>query len=1133
MLKTSWLLPMVTVGLLALAANAGDYVTPLLRTPPKIDGRIEVAEWAGATQFAGFLAGGATAGKLEPRRVSGWVGADESTLYVAIRSQLPDEGNLLAAVSQDSLKAVFDDALEVYVCPTPDAADRVDYQFLQNSLGKGGYNIHKLGAPQEDEAWRGSWTSAHAIHDGVWEFECAIPVASMKTVAAGRKTTDGVWAINLCRDWKPDWGWTSLSGGYANSGLRFVFVREPVPVARAAVDGCPLFPPARVSFTAANPGKETLAAKAFIRIVRNNMPELKAERELTLKPGAAETLTLVLDANDPTTIYDMGLSLRAADGRTLYERAIRWNKAKALPRWIAGKPKAAPLVDFNFAFFPTKKLLRLAVDLNGLPKTAKPAKVTASVRNRLDKTVIKAVDVPFASFADGRADVRIELPDLDGALELAVKAEGEGVPANAETVKPLKRQHFPWEGIPLGRSTKVYPPFLPIKVDGKRLSTVLKTHTLNDFGLLDQIEATSANTRVAKPVLGAPMRYALKAGGAAVPLQAKPARTVRAAENEVVTEGEFGGGPLQAAWRNTWDYDGTVKVELTLKPSATPIDELTLEIPFTADSAPLIHANSDRIRAPIAQKLPEGAGVVWDSTKLACDDYIRNFCPYIYLGSAVRGICFFAENDRNWGWNPTTPSVTVVRNGDEVLLRVHLVNVPTTIERERVITFGLLAAPVKPPLNLAGENPDWWRYRYLRSNYRLLGTDINWFGNHSCGTVYPVGGNLFFWEMLGKGNKVRLSEEEIRATSDFGVKYFEPYGAENVDTWKRHVNANLRNHYNGKMLFYYNRAVCQELPEVDTFKDEWCLSDYREFDEGPGRGEIKIVPTDSYIDFALYWYNLSFDIGNNQGVYWDNFFISPSFNTEMTAAYRRPDGTIVPAAGIWQLRELVKRTFVMENERGMLPITFPHMTSFNPLPMMAFATVQYDWEWKYSEGDVQARHSREYLLLASTGELAGVWPVPLSDQGAKGDDQWEQRTFSAVRLVHELDGTGGWGLGWQKSHKENAEKLAKPVMAMLDRPGLIVYKYWEDRPLPVSSGDADLPALVYSVPGQETVAVVVSYAREDRNATVTLDWKTLGLTAGAAVSDAETGTALTVTGNTVAFPLKKHDVKVLRITAAK
>ena len=54
----------------------------------------------------------------------------------------------------------------------------------------------------------------------------------------------------------------------------------------------------------------------------------------------------------------------------------------------------------------------------------------------------------------------------------------------------------------------------------------------------------------------------------------------------------------------------------------------------------------------------------------------------------------------------------------------------------------------------------------------------------------------------------------------------------------------------------------------------------------------------------------------------------------MTDAYHKPDGTIVPSTGIWGLRELAKRTFQYENERGMLPVTMAHMTSTSILPML-------------------------------------------------------------------------------------------------------------------------------------------------------------------------------------------------------
>ena len=120
--------------------------------------------------------------KLEPRRVKCFVGATETTIYVAIQSQLPDEGDLLTISNADSLKVVYDDSLEVYVCPTPDSSDKVDYQFIANSADRCGYNIHISGNAQEEPSWKGNWKHASGLHDGWWHFECAIPIESMSTV---------------------------------------------------------------------------------------------------------------------------------------------------------------------------------------------------------------------------------------------------------------------------------------------------------------------------------------------------------------------------------------------------------------------------------------------------------------------------------------------------------------------------------------------------------------------------------------------------------------------------------------------------------------------------------------------------------------------------------------------------------------------------------------------------------------------------------------------------------------------------------------------------------------------------------------------------------------------------------------
>ncbi len=1115
---------------LLFAAGEPEFKVPLFKKAPVIDGKIGPEEWRSAAEFDGLM--NIQSKVLDNRKVRAWVGADQKNIFIAMRTQLPDEGPLLTSVTTDSTKVVFDDSLEVYINPTPDLPDKVDYQFIENSAGKCAYNIHKLGNPKEEESWRGNWKIANVVQDGFWDFECMIPVESMKMADAGRKTTDGVWAVNLTRNWRPDWSWTALSDkGYPNSGLRFVFVDGGTPASGFSVEGCPAFPPAKLVLSAFNPSDKPLQVKASLELTRNNMPAINESKELAVEPGEAGAVEIKLDSNDPTTVFELKATLASPDGKTVfYQRNTKWGKAKEKPKWVTQKPKDAPLVDFQFAYYPSKNAMRICADINGLPKEAKPAKVSAVIRAAGKGDAIKDVDFPVVSFKDGKQEIRLELPPLEGSYEIALTAAGENVP-KCETVKTFERKKFPWEGLKDGLGTKIYPPFKPIKVEGNKLSTVLKIHELNDLGLLDQVTATSANTNIAKPILASPIRFLAKSAGSEVALSPEKLKAVSASEHEAVFTGGFSGGPVNASFKDTWDYDGTVKVELTLKPTGgKSIDELILEIPFPAETATMIHANSDRIRAPVAMKIPEGEGVVWDATKVACDEYIRNFCPYAYVGNAVRGLCWFAENDKGWGWNPKTPNMNLSREGGKVVLRIFLINQPTVIERDRTITFGLLAAPVKPPLNKAGEKPDWWRYRYYRDKYSLLGTDINWLALGSCGSVYPAGCDMFLWEMLKRGNQEKLTDADIQKVIDKGKPYFEPYGKDMVDTFINHARYNLTSRFGSKMVFYYNRASCQLFDEFETFKDEWCLDDMRSVGKGNGIGEIKIVPSKSYEDYNLFWYAKSFEIAGNQGVYWDNWFIAPTFNTEMTDAYRREDGSVAPAAGIWGMRELCKRTFVMMNEKGMLPVVFPHMTSFNPLPTMAFATVQYDWEWKYSEGDVQDRHTREYILLATTGELSGVWPVPLGDHGPKAEDPWEQRTFSAVRTVHELDGGGGWGLGWIKAHQENKKMIGDAILSMLDKDGLIVYKYWEDRPLPVNTGNPDIPAIVYAVPGKEALVAVVSYVRSDAHVSMTMDANALGL-ANFAATDAESGEAMKVDGGNISFPLKKHDIRLIRLLA--
>ncbi len=1114
----------------AADADAGDYRVPLMAGPPAVDGEIEPAEWRLAAGFDGL----AFKGQLDRRRARAFVGATRTHLYLAIASQLPDDGPLKAQVAKDTVKVVFDDSVEVWIDPTPGSEHGQAFQMLSNPVGKVGYKHHARGRDRERPTWRGDWQIANGFHDGWWHVEVAVPIAEL---TANRAADQGAWGINLCRNWKEPWGFSSVGGGAYAPADRFTFAADALAI-RHESRADAFVGRLHHALVLHNPTKQPIPIKARLEITRDAMPELLQGEALTIAPGKTRELA-IKTKDEATRKYQLSARVTSRDGKLIhYDRAVGWTAGKPW-RWVTTKKAVLP-IDVQFAYYPYANKMRVLADVRNLPEKAKLTRLVCTVRKKGSRRAVKTV--VFDQLAEGRQEQAFGLPKLDGDCEVAMKAEGTGVP-EGELVKTFDRTVYGWERKGLGTSTKVYPPFTPMKVDGRKVSTVLREHTMNDFGLWDQAVARG------KPLLAAPMRLVAEVGGKPVELKATAFAFSDKEPHRAVAHSIFEGGPLRGRTLCRWDYDGMMRVDLLLAALLETVDSFRLEIPLEDEMAPMIHAVGDGIRNTVYTRVPKGEGVVWDASQCQVNDFPPNWCSYIYVGSPVRGLCWFAENDKGWSWDREKPNLDLVRKGGQLILRVHLINKPTVIDQPRTFTFGLLAAPVKP--RIAN-----WRYIWKRENYTLLGTDINWLARGNCGSVYPAAKDLYLWEMLKRGNREKLPREEVQKVVEHGRKYFEPYGPEYVERFERHVPHNLLSRHGKKMVFYYNRASCQLFPEFQTFQDEWCLTDYRTVGPGNGIGEIKLVPSPSYIDHALWWYGKSFEIGGNQGVYWDNMYLRASYNTAMTAAYPQADGSIVPSNGIWGLRELVKRTFVHMNELGMRPVTMAHMTSTGILPILSFCTVQYDWEWKYSQGDVQYRFPREYLQLVSSGELAGAWPVLLGDHGKLSRDEWTQRTFAGVCLVHELDGWGG-GKAWGT--------LFKHVHRLVETPGLEVYRYWDDRPQPVTvetlekgtgtfsekrqapgeegrvgegrAGKGDrylfspLPAIVYSLPGKEAIVGVTSYAEQDLDATIRIDPKPLGLGKGYRVLDAETEEPVACEGDTLKLTIKKHDVRELRLVA--
>ncbi len=1076
------------------AADLQEFRVPLMSAPPSLDGKLAADEWREAVGFDGMMQ--ASKKSLDERRCRVWIGATATDFYVALQSELPPESGLLTNETKNISNVVFDSSFEVWVSPQPDDEARQYFQGLFNSLGRGVYQIHTVGGGKDVPGWNGGWEIANGFTESDWITEVRIPIEKL---AAGRKSTDGRWSISVCRNWKQPWVQSSAPGTFKGVDTRFVFDAATPVVVQQQFTTDPFTRDIQAVLTCRNVRAEAVKVEAAFELERNSMPAIPVSKELTLGAGESGELTLNHEEHNSDAFK---LSARVQAGEAvLFQRSVSWAQPRT-KRWDTVKVIKRP-IECKVAHFPYLRKLRLQVDIGGMPEGAQVERVTAVLRKQWESEALATFS--FDRFdAEGVQEDSFDVPELEGKFEIELTASGEGVPAEP-LHRTFVRKRYDWERNNLGKSTTVYPPFEPITLEDGVLRTVLREHTLDGSGLPAQVVATGEALLAGAIVL--------KAGGQ--PLAATGYKVVEQAAHQVRTESRLTGPGIAGSLAGSWDYDGTLRVDLTLEPTGEElVESLVLEVPLRDELMPMVHAMTEGIRqGPTSDRLREGEGVIWHSRLLTTGLMPDGFCSYLFLGDALRGISWFAENDRNWGWDRKTPNLEIERRDGVLTLRVFLINAPTKIEAPRTLTFGLLAAPVKP--RIANWRTFWWDH-----NCTVLGTSINWLAAPGiCGCVYPAGKDVHFWRMIARANVEEVPKEEIEATIQRGLPYVEPY--EREDTWIRHVRHNVGGSRRGKFqIFYYNRAVTQVEEEYATFMNEWVLEDYPEHEFRPQIHEIKIVPSESYNDFALWWYKKSFEYGRNQGVYWDNWYLRPSFNRTMTDAYGEP-GAVTPATGLWGMRELCKRTFVMMNELGMIPVTMPHMTSTNILPMHSFATVQYDWEWKYSTGDVQYRHSREYLQLCSNGELAGIIGVPLHDHGDQATDEWVQRTFCGVALVHELQ-TNGAGAVWKT--------LRDPLLPILRDASVKVYRYFDRGEQPVAVGGGDVSWIAYSIPGEESRIILCSYDEAEVEVEVKIDAEALGLTGDLAVENYETGAGLPVVDGVIRLPLVKHGVAGLRVS---
>ena len=698
-----------------------------------------------------------------------------------------------------------------------------------------------------------------------------------------------------------------------------------------------------------------------------------------------------------------------------------------------------------------------------------------------------------------------ELPEGDYVATLVREGENDTLVGKEFAVRK-----YDWFKNDLGKEDRLLPGFTSVEATGETLKCVGREYEIGANGLPKRI-VTDGKQILAEPVA----LWAEKdgrmwtLGGRGTPTSRKVSDT--RAEYAVKADGYSVSGSLE--------QDGLLR--FTIRFSHVPsADRVWMEVPVKKEFATLFHACGEHVRGNPAGFVPSGEGVVFKSRDIP-QTHVSNFIPYCWVGTDTRGICYAADTDFDWVHSEKHAAVEIVRKKDgTVSIVLNLLNAPYDTGT-RQIELALMASPVKPmPEGWRGWS-DYFGYKGTRCSMPLAsppywGCFTSWVGR------YPAWGDFGYVRKLREAmDSGKIDEEYVKKWIDRICASTSPetVWVANMDEKKKreYVSRHVRSAFNaarsrhGKsnpVLYFYtcDAVSANVLAEFTMFGDEW---------------ESCKIAIPSYADYAIWYLDKMLDAGM-QGVYDDNTFICCNFNWATGEAKIDKDGVVHPSFGIWNSREYRRRQVNVLLSHGLFPWITVHHTNGNILPVLGFAMNSMGMEWKYGKSDFQTRFSPDYIRAVCQGLQGGLFPTVLDGitglggEANKAERIRVTRTMMASLLVHEVRPT--WPL-------VSEFKTVIDIMNVLMDFGIVAtdcaYTAYLDEGNPEACSANDVLVSVYWR-GNRLLAVCGSWAAGDREVE-------LSLKRGVFVSakNAETGTAIAVSGGKARFHLAKHDLALV------
>ena len=1086
---------------LAYADEPVEFRLPKMRTTPIIDGRIGSDEWKDAVGGFGFCA--YPSDVVGPVPISFFLGRTKDRLFIAARRAVGPAGvgNLIAGRKQ------AEDVM---------ADDNFEFVFVGDRLAAMPDFMHVIvnaaGDSLADASFNGKKTSwipksiktKSIVEKGVWEFEFSILLSEL----AFDKTLDDRHAIRICHTFHNVGNRTGYQSSVRPNEDLFFTAQRTIPIAfddaapatQLLVGECESSR-WRVSMQLTNPTAKPMKLEVWIEGHPADSQPGGIQQVVNLSPRESRMLPVEGPIIGDERVEVFSEVKGVGDGKRFRYRRICWYPNAPAPEWVSDE-NAGKKVKFNFAYYPSYDKMRLRADVSELKKKVASVHVVL-----FDAVGAKLGETDVLVNKNAVADKIWDVPDLkaatlrsgNGGYRLNISVPGDDFTDNRE----FRRDVFEWEGYKGGLSEKIPEPYKPVEYAEDHVRTLLKDHRVDaKTGLWRQV------TALGKDILAGPMKLIWEN-----PSNAKQAKSVS----------------------ESWDVDGVMVWRLELAPGR--YGKLRLEIPLKSERAKLFHACEYKLRHNIAGSVPEGRGLVWDSSQLASKNgIIGDYRPYVWIGGPLRGLAVFGENDKGWIVNQSTNEKKAIhcqeiyRDADgTVRLVLNLIQKSCQVSEPRVIRIGFQATPTKP----MEEN---WRSVDIGT---LLGTCKNWGSHQSCDSVRPYTGTDEFFRKMGEARQTGKTDEDYikRAIEECVAlggkdaatqeKLRKNYGI-HFRIGMRESASRFRNE-SKRLVFYTNaRGIHLGSPEGNTFCDEWlrtefCNRPYRY----PETDSYGLDPNSTFRDYAAFWWEKMIATGACDYLYWDCVYCSGNTDLVGTDAYRVENGDVQPASGIFNQRAIVRRGAVLQAEHGWIAHrNWVHMTNGAFAPICSFAGVNYDWESLSGDTPLQERYSREYIQAETIGRQFGNKVAVMGYFATKDPEseklKWLERTGTGACLTHELI--------WRrvKVWRDAKSKLDKCIGYNVA--GTKVWNYWDE--------DVEFPA---SISGGKNASLAL--ARDGKAVIVVSDWDNggayemapntaiLGIPADFRAINLETGEELAVADGKVKFALKKYDYVMVSLSA--